>query len=209
MDLARRGYAVIDPSRLISSIRHDKSIDLQHEADLIKEIWVKATIVQKCLELGYNTWLIDGNMIPCNGSLPELPHSPYEFAAAKDVELLFVKSSPSSLQIWNDDYIHKVATKGKSLLESNSPLTRDKNFVYLAATALAEEGNIPLWRFDDSTYGLKLGHATRKSDSLTKMNIIFWDQSMTFASVLGELERMGMWLIDAESSCTSVVCHRR
>ncbi|URD76763.1 hypothetical protein MUK42_24984 [Musa troglodytarum] len=36
IDLARRGYPVVDTSQLVSSIRQVKSIDLEHETDIIK-----------------------------------------------------------------------------------------------------------------------------------------------------------------------------
>ncbi|KAG6512987.1 uncharacterized protein LOC121977175 [Zingiber officinale] len=202
LDLARRGYGVIDSNKLISSFGHDKSMDLQHEADFVRETWVKASIIQKCLEFGYDTWLIDGNMIPNGGSLPELPNSSCNLAVAKDVELLFVKSRPSSLKIWNSEYVHKMATASKFLLANNSQLMRDESFMHLIAMTLGEKE-----RFDHSSIGLKLGDATPKP-SESKANIIFWDRQMTTASVQVELERFGMWLIDAESSCTSVVCRR-
>ncbi|XP_074584646.1 uncharacterized protein LOC141840530 [Curcuma longa] len=207
VDLARRGYPVIDSNKLISSFGHDKSIDLQHEADFVKETWVKASIIQKCLEFGYDTWLIDGNMIPSGGSLPELPNSSYNLAVGKDVELLFVKSCPSSVKIWKGEYVHKVATASKFLIANNSQPTRDKSFMHLVAMTLGEKDNVLLSRFDHSNIGLKLGDATPKPPE-SKVNIIFWDRQMTTASVQLELQRFGMWLIDAESSCTSVVCHR-
>ncbi|URE24852.1 hypothetical protein MUK42_17626 [Musa troglodytarum] len=204
IDLARRGYPVIDADQLISGIRHDKSVYLEHETDIIREIWVKATIVRKCLELGYNLWLIDGNMIPGSGSLSELPHPAYDFVFAKDVGLLFVKSSPPSLKMWNDDYIHKVVAEWKSLTGSNSHVTEHKNFVYLARKALDDNADV---RVDDSAVGVKLGAVTvNRTES--KMNMVFWSQEMASALVQKELERLGMWSIDVDSSCVSDVCHK-
>ncbi|CAL9153639.1 uncharacterized protein LOC135587121 [Musa acuminata AAA Group] len=204
IDLARRGYPVIDADQLISSIRHDKSVYHEHETDIIREIWVKATIVQKCLELGYNLWLIDGNMIPGSGSLSELPHPSYDFVVVKDVGLLFVKSSPPSLKMWNDDYIHKVVAECKSLTGSNSHLMEHKNFAYLARKALDDNADV---RVDDSAVGVKLGAITMNRTE-SKMNMVFWSQEMASALVQKELERLGMWSIDVDSSCVSVVCHK-
>ncbi|CAL9114976.1 unnamed protein product [Musa textilis] len=208
IDLARRGYPVVDTSQLVSSIRQVKSIDLEHETDIIKEIWIKATTVQKCLELGYDLWLIDGNMIPGSGLLPELPNPSYDFAIAKNAELLFVKSSPSSLKTWNDDYIHKVAAECKSLIGTDSPEMEHKNFAYLAMRGLDENAGARLWRLDDSDIGVKLGYGSL-NDSESKLNMVFWDQEMALTSVQRELDRSGMWLIDVDSSCVSVVCHTR
>ncbi|CAL9750377.1 unnamed protein product [Musa acuminata subsp. burmannicoides] len=208
IDLARRGYPVVDTSQLVSSIRQVKSIDLEHETDIIKEIWIKATAVQKCLEFGYDLWLIDGNMIPGSGLLPELPNPSYDFAIAKNAELLFVKSSPSSLKTWNDDYIHKVAAECKSLTGTNSPEMEHKNFAYLAMRGLDENAGARLWRLDDSDIGVKLGYDTMNHTE-SKLNMVFWDQEMALTSVQRELDRSGMWLIDVDSSCVSVVCHKR
>ncbi|URD75247.1 hypothetical protein MUK42_10215 [Musa troglodytarum] len=190
IDLARRGYPVVDTSQLVSSIRQVKSIDLEHETDIIKEIWIKATTVQKCLELGYDLWLIDGNMIPGSGLLPELPNPSYDFAIAKNAELLFVKSSPSSLKTWNDDYIHKVAAECKSLIGTDSPEMEHKNFAYLAMRGLDENAGARLWRLDDSDIGVKLGYGSL-NDSESKLNMVFWDQEMALTSVQRELDRSG------------------
>ncbi|XP_064995193.1 uncharacterized protein LOC103978875 isoform X3 [Musa acuminata AAA Group] len=208
IDLARRGYPVVDTSQLVSSIRQVKSIDLEHETDIVKEIWIKATTVQKCLEFGYDLWLIDGNMIPGSGLLPELPNPSYDFAIAKNAELLFVKSSPSSLKTWNDDYIHKVAAECKSLTGTNSPEMEHRNFAYLAMRGLDENAGARLWRLDDSDIGVKLGYDTMNHTE-SKLNMVFWDQEMALTSVQRELDRSGMWLIDVDSSCVSVVCHKR
>ncbi|KAJ8493154.1 hypothetical protein OPV22_014875 [Ensete ventricosum] len=208
IDLARRGYPVVDTSQLVSSIRQVKSIDLERETDIIKEIWIKATTVQKCLELGYDLWLIDGNMIPGSGLLPELLNPSYDFAIAKNAELLFVKSSPSSLKTWNDDYIHKVAAECKSLIGTISPEMEHKNFAYLAMRALDENAGARLWRLDDSDIGVKLGYGTMNNTE-SKLKMVFWVPGMALTSVQRELDRSGMWLIDVDSSCVSVVCHKR
>ncbi|RWW58442.1 hypothetical protein BHE74_00034693 [Ensete ventricosum] len=207
IDLARRGYPVIDADQLISSIRHDTSVYLEHETDVIRETWVKAIIVQKCLELGYNLWLIEGNMIPGSGSLSELPHPSYDFVVAEDVGLLFVKSSPPSVKMWNDDYIHKVVAECKSLIGSNSHLMEHKNFVHLARKALNDNADVRVWKLDDSAVGEKLGAITMNRTE-SKMKMVFWSQEMASALVQKELERLGMWLIDLDSSCVSVVCHK-
>ncbi|RRT72820.1 hypothetical protein B296_00021249 [Ensete ventricosum] len=208
IDLARRGYPVVDTSQLVSSIRQVKSIDLERETDIIKEIWIKATTVQKCLELGYDLWLIDGNMIPGSGLLPELLNPSYDFAIAKNAELLFVKSSPSSLKTWNDDYIHKVAAECKSLIGTISPEMEHMNFAYLAMRALDENAGARLWRLDDSDIGVKLGYGTMNNTE-SKLKMVFWVPGMALTSVQRELDRSGMWLIDVDSSCVSVVCHKR
>ncbi|XP_064995185.1 uncharacterized protein LOC103978875 isoform X2 [Musa acuminata AAA Group] len=194
IDLARRGYPVVDTSQLVSSIRQVKSIDLEHETDIVKEIWIKATTVQKCLEFGYDLWLIDGNMIPGSGLLPELPNPSYDFAIAKNAELLFVKSSPSSLKTWNDDYIHKVAAECKSLTGTNSPEMEHRNFAYLAMRGLDENAGARLWRLDDSDIGVKLGYDTMNHTE-SKLNMVFWDQEMALTSVQRELDRSGIWTV--------------
>ncbi|URD72115.1 hypothetical protein MUK42_35779 [Musa troglodytarum] len=138
-------------------------------------------------------------MIPGSGLLPELPNPSYDFAIAKNAELLFVKSSPSSLKTWNDDYIHKVAAECKSLIGTDSPEMEHKNFAYLAMRGLDENAGARLWRLDDSDIGVKLGYGSL-NDSESKLNMVFWDQEMALTSVQRELDRSGLQCILGETN---------
>ncbi|OAY78306.1 hypothetical protein ACMD2_21700, partial [Ananas comosus] len=204
-DLARRGYAVIDANRLIHSIKsHNSVLNLEISGtDLMKEILVKAHLVKNCLESRYNLWLMDGNMIPISAKLPEPSDQLYDFLAARDLGLLFIKSSPTSLKFWIDGLVSMVAAQAsKSTIGGN-------NFMYFVNKALEARGNIRLRRLDEKAIAVKLGVNNMYNTTLNSgKNLIILPQDMQPASVEEELETLGMWLIDADSSCNAVFCHQ-
>ncbi|XP_038978751.1 uncharacterized protein LOC120109088 [Phoenix dactylifera] len=209
IDLAQRGYSVIDAKLLISSIGSDKSNGFEHfDMNLMKEIWVKANVVKKILELGYNLWVLDWNIIPISNPLLELPDPSYDFFAAKDVGLMYMKSSPSSLKVWVADFISNVAAVGKSLLGSNSISLEQKNFLYFATKALEDKGDVRLWQLDESSIGVRLGDDALNLSALDSRKMLFWSPGMSLTSVQRELENLDMWLIDGDSSCVAVFCHQ-
>lgn len=208
-DLARRGYPVIDAYLLFNSIGTDKSEGFEHSGvNLMREIWVKANVIKKLLELGYNLWVIDWNMIPMSDSLLEFPDPSYDVLAAKDVGLMYIKSSPSSRKAWDADFTSNVAMVGKSLIGSDSVSTEHKHFVYFATKALEDKGNVRLRRLDESTIGARLGYEAMNRTALEGGKMLFWPPEMSLATVQRELENLEMWLIDADSSCVAVVCHQ-
>lgn len=210
IDLARRGYPAIDANLLISSIGSDKSNGFEHsDMNLMKEIWVKANVIKRFLELGYHLWVLDWNIIPISNSILELPDPSYDFFAAKNVGLMYLKSSSSSLKVWCADFISNVAAVGKSLIGSNSVSLEHKNFVYFATKALEDKGDVRLWRLDESTFGVRLGYGAMNLSAGDSGKMLFWSPGTSLTSVQRELENLEMWLIDGDSSCVAVVCHQR
>lgn len=209
-DLARRGYTVIDSDQFINSIQSHKLTGEQSEISLMKEILVKANVVKRSLELGYDCWMMDGNLVPSTDFFTELPDSSYTVSASKNLELMLVKSSPSSSKIWVDDFASKIASTGTSLMASNSIPVEQRHFVYFAIEVLENTGTTKVLLFDESMIGVKIGgDDTINQKSLdSSKKFVFWSWKMTEDSVERDLKKLDMWLIDEDSSCISVVCHR-
>ncbi|XP_072985888.1 uncharacterized protein [Typha latifolia] len=202
MDLTRRGYPVIDASQLIYTIRGYTSLGSENSRkELVKEILVKANVIKYSLELGYNIWLIEGNVIPISATLPVPSDQSYDFFAALDSELLFIRSSQTSLSIWVDSFILKAATEG------NSVSMQYRSFIYLIAKALETKGALRLWRLNEWAIAINNMNPTTANES--GKNLVFWPHDMAWTSVQRELQRLDLWLIDVDSSCTAVFCHQR
>lgn len=209
LDLARRGYPVIDSDQLINSIRSYKSSGLQlSDEDVVKEIWVKASVIKKCLELGFDSWVIDGNAIPISGLFSKPMDPSYSFFAAKDVELMLVKSSPTSLKVWVDDFIFKVVAAGNPLMGSSSLSAEHRHFAYFATKALEDNAGVRVSRLDELDLGLNIGaDVAVQTSTKSGKKMVFWSREMALDSIQRELESLEMWLIDGDSSCVAVVCH--
>ncbi|KAJ6845790.1 uncharacterized protein M6B38_285675 [Iris pallida] len=208
-DLSRRGYPVIDSDKLISSISRKLTGLEQSDTDVIKEIGVKAVVLKRSLELSYDCWMIDGNILPAINLFDELPNQSYSFSAAKDVGLVFFKSSTTSLKIWVDDFVLKVVAAAKTMLENNSVSAEDKDFLHLITRTLKDTNSARVWRFDESKIGVKIGADTKHQKFLqNEKKLVFWSREATMDSVQRDLEELDMWLIDGDLSCVSVVCHQ-
>jgi hypothetical protein len=67
--------------------------------ETINGIVAKAYVINKFIENKYNTWVLDGSMLPTSDVLLESRDPNYDFCVAKNVELLYAKSSSSSEKI--------------------------------------------------------------------------------------------------------------
>ncbi|KAL0390758.1 UNVERIFIED_CONTAM: hypothetical protein Scaly_0432900 [Sesamum calycinum] len=106
------GHPVIDASQFSEFSQLAKSINFQDSTvELIKEVLVKAYATRKSLELGYSTWLLDGNMLPISSDsfFDSFGHS-NDFYIGKTAGLFFVRSSSSTLKIWADHFLYDVAS---------------------------------------------------------------------------------------------------
>ncbi|XP_024188283.1 uncharacterized protein LOC112192668 [Rosa chinensis] len=76
-DLARRGHPVITTNRFLESVGAHKLISMKHShVHTINEILVKVYVLQKCLQSGYSSWVVDGNMLPVSSdAFVESDHS--------------------------------------------------------------------------------------------------------------------------------------
>lgn len=207
VDLARRGYPVIDTGNFSDFSKLAKSINFQDSTmELFKEILVMASVTRKSLELGYSTWVLDGNMVPRNNDsfLDTFDHT-IDLYVGKSSRLLFVRSSSSTLKIWADDVPFKIAslveTLGKQSI-SNGPI-----FFY-AVEKLLEKQSVRFKNIDDMHLGLDFGTLHANSTSFHRENkFIIWPSETELNILQKQLAHLHLWFLDGESSCSSVVCH--
>ncbi|KAL6988548.1 hypothetical protein U1Q18_014300 [Sarracenia purpurea var. burkii] len=112
--------------------------------ELTKDILVKAFVVKKALELGYNAWVLDGNML--------------------DIKALFVRSSSSSKKVWAEDFIDTVAVMAESLKSKGLFSMDGGNFAYIVAKILEQKG-VKIKGIDEKSIGVNIdvGNLNRTS----------------------------------------------
>ncbi|KAF5193140.1 Transferase, transferring glycosyl groups protein [Thalictrum thalictroides] len=210
-DLARRGHPVIDSKKMLKSITDSKLKGLQRsQAELIQEILVQAYAIKTCLDSGYDSWMIDGNMLPLSSNVfSDMNDFSFDISAMENSKILFVRSSSTTAKIWGDKFIYEIAATAASLLGSYNSLSRDqRQFKYLMVKTLEEKG-VRIQKVDDLSFGLKIGadHANQTFVGVEK-KLIFWSSEMNLDLTQSSLGKLGMWVVDGNNSCTSVVCHQ-
>lgn len=197
--------------QFLDNVQAYKSMDFQQSSmELIKETLVKAYVVKKTLELGYNIWVLDGNMLPPSGDLFLDSIDPsYDLYVGKTFKILFVKCSSSAKKNWVDDNIYKVAMmvgteKGKDLFSMDGG-----NFVYIVAKVLEQKG-VKIKDIDEMSFGVNINASSNVNQTSLGdgKKMVFWSFKMGLDFIWKHLEELGMWIIDGDSSCSAVVCHQ-
>ncbi|PSR86755.1 Ubiquitin carboxyl-terminal hydrolase [Actinidia chinensis var. chinensis] len=197
LDFARQGHPVIDADQFLDNMQARKfkksSIEL-----------VKAYVVKKTLELGYNIGVMDGNTLPVSGDLfLDLIDPHYDFYFGNTFKVLLVKSSSSAKKIWVEDFIYKVA-----VMVESSKSKDDGNFVYIVAKLLEQMG-VKNKGIDEMSFDLSIDASNRNQTSLADgKKMVFWSYEMGTDLIRKRLEELGMWVVDGDSSCMAVVCHQ-
>ncbi|KAL0418444.1 UNVERIFIED_CONTAM: hypothetical protein Sradi_1257900 [Sesamum radiatum] len=208
LDLARRGHPVIDASQFSEFSQLAKSINFQDSTvELIKEILVKAYATRKSLELGYSTWLLDGNMLPISSDsfFDSFGHS-NDFYIGKTAGLFFVRSSSSTLKIWADHFLYDVASLVDTLRKQSGS---NDGMIISAVEKLLEKQKIAFKNLDDMQLGLDVStiHANQTLSHI-KNKFIFWSSGTELETIQRQLVLLDFWVVDSDSSCTAVVCHQ-
>ncbi|XP_077253859.1 uncharacterized protein LOC143892839 [Tasmannia lanceolata] len=197
-DLVRRGHPVIYAEQVINDIRRYKLMGFQgSDEELINEILVMAYVIRKCLEYEYNAWVIDGNLLPVSETFIDMTDISHDFMAAKDIELLFIRSSPTSTKIWVDDFIYKLASITDSLMHRGTLASDNRHFGYFAAKCLEEKGQ-RIKRLDEMIYGIKIDTSCVNRVSLKGgKKVFFWSSFMGLDLIQRRLEGVDMWAMKA------------
>ncbi|KAI3756690.1 hypothetical protein L1987_56512 [Smallanthus sonchifolius] len=198
LDLARRGNPVINVDACFDKLKEYKSIKLR------KEIIVKALVIKKALEMKYDTWVLDHEMVPVKADffLDSVKLDPtVDFYVAKRLGLLFARSSGSG--IWNDRFVNEIS------LMAEPTVSKDGGGFGFMVGKLLETKGVKLQRFDENL-GLSVkSDAGNDNGILLKNNtkVVFWSSDTGLSLVQNRLQSLGLWIIDAESHCTAVICH--
>lgn len=189
-DLARRGHPVIDANKFYNSIKARKSINFQEsELQLVKDIYVKSYVIKKSLELGYNSWLVVGYMVPYSSeSFVDSYSRSRDFFISKDKIVFFVRSSSSAKKFWVDQVIANLGKMSNRDYFARSAL----GFMYVLNDVLEDK----ITKFD---FGVDTkGNAVQKN--------VFWFPKEGSDLLKRELQNSSMWLVDDSLSCNAVVC---
>ncbi|KAF8661890.1 hypothetical protein HU200_056850 [Digitaria exilis] len=203
-DIAHRGYPVIDGIGFLDSIKLSSFLG---SGDFTKETLVKSYVIKACLDLGYNLWLLNGNMISFGSKLIEPSDQSVDFFSA-DVGMIFIRSSLESKKAWND----LIRSRVKAMYTSSdlSSSLKQKGSVSILIEVLASSAGARLGKLDEGFRVIELGPNTSyKSISEGQSNVLFWSHNMASDSVQKQLQNMGLWLIDSDSSCSAVICHQK
>jgi len=199
LDLARRGHPVIDVEGLFDSIMRSKT----SSPELIKDIMVKAYVVKKCLESGFDSWVVDWNILPLsNKFLLNSTDSKQEFYIDKGLGLFISRSSSSSCKIWG-----KFAANLESLVSEASPSSEYGNFVD-EVSKFSERQGLKLKSLDEASFALKLESIGVNQTLPKNTRMISWSTEAETDSVRNHLQELGIWIIDSDSSCKAVICHQ-
>lgn len=212
LDLARRGHPVIHTREFLNSIRDSKLKDLQgYQSELLQETLVKAYVIKKCLDLGYDSWVMASNVIPVSGDIfSNAKDLSYDASASRNSKILFVRNSPRISKIWNDVFIFKIGKVTDSMITSNKVALKTSHFSDLVVRALGKKG-AAIRRVDEMDWALEIGAQNANSTSIDdRKKLVYWlpkkaDTDVDF--IPKRLEDFGLWELDGDNSCASVVCH--
>ncbi|KAJ8450586.1 hypothetical protein Cgig2_020223 [Carnegiea gigantea] len=199
LDLARRGHPVIDMEGVFDSIIRRKT----SSPDLIKDIMVKAYVVKKCLESGFDSWVVDWNiLLLSNDFLLNSIDPKQEFYSGKGLGFFLARSSLSSCKIWG-----KFATNLESLVSEPSPSSEYGNFVDIVSKFSGRQG-LKLTSLDGASFTLKLGSVGFNQTLPENTKMISWSPEAETDSVQNHLQELGIWIIDSDLSCKAVICRQ-
>ncbi|XP_076899140.1 uncharacterized protein LOC143552919 [Bidens hawaiensis] len=192
LDLARRGHPVVNVDAFFDMLKEYKSSSLR------KENIVKALVVKTALEMKYDTWVLDHNMVPVKADFfvdSVKLSSTVDFYVGKRLGLLFARSSGSG--IWNDRFVNEIAKSADG-----------GGFGFMAGNLLERKG-VSFQRLDKGL-GFSVEIDAGNDTGLLLKNdtkAVFWSSDTGSGLVQNKLESLGLWIIDGESNCKAVICH--
>lgn len=200
LDLARRGHPVIDVDQFYNSM------NIQHSSkEAIKEILVIANVIKKSLELKYNFWMVDSNIVPLSSNLLlDFPDPSVNFHFGKNSECLYIKYSSASLKIWAAaDFVHEVVAMADSFSFKDS-VSLGNRYVQVVERLL-EKYRVKYDRTGDWLFGL--GSDSNQTSLGNGKKFVSWPSDLDLQVIGQKLVQLGLWAVDNEFSCTAVVCH--
>ncbi|GAB2234287.1 hypothetical protein Droror1_Dr00003534 [Drosera rotundifolia] len=204
VDLARRGHPVVDVDNLFEDITSYSGLKIQtSNTELIKEVMVTAHIVSKCLGFGFDSWVVNGNMlVSSNYPTLEFVDPTCDFYVSKASGFFFVRSTASTMKIWDKNFLFRLAKTHQQLVKDDP-----KNFVIIVSKKLDEQG-VKYKSVDGLGSILQLDQVNaNKGSSVDTKKTIFWFSDTGFDHIKKSLDELGLWIVE-EEACRAVVCHR-
>ncbi|KAJ6906872.1 hypothetical protein NC652_024316 [Populus alba x Populus x berolinensis] len=155
-------------------------------AGLMKNILVNAYVIKKCLENGYDSLIVDANMLFLS-KVQEFIDPTNDFYAGKSLGFFFVRSSSSAQEIWAG-LLKKVAATIVKLLEQNG---------------------VRIHRVDEASVGIQIHAYTSNQSSVEAgKKMVYWFAGTGVDLIQKRLQELSLWVVDGDSSCSAVVCHQ-
>ncbi|KAK9110248.1 hypothetical protein Sjap_018308 [Stephania japonica] len=210
LELARRGHPVIDSVQLLNSNNDHKLKSIKRsEPESIEEILVKAHVMEACISSGYNCWLTNGNVLPINtDSFYNADDVSSDISIAKDVELLFVRSSSMTMKLWTEEFSRRIAAMANTMVSKYS-LSRDRmRLSYFMMKSLTEKG-MSVARVNELSFCVKIDTDVGNKTSIELgKKMVSWSSETDTVFTRKRLEDLGLWVVDGDFTCIAVVCHQ-
>jgi hypothetical protein len=133
-----------------------------------------------------------------------------DFFTAESMDLMFIRSSQGSRKIWNDHFISRVADSVMSPKSDFVASQKHVDFVHILTEAMGNNGGVKLGKLNEEIMVMELGpNMSNRSLSDGQSKMLFWPHNMASDSVQRHLRNVNLWLIDSDSSCSTVVCSQK
>ena len=87
-------------------------------------------------------------------------------------------------------------------------LPRDsRNFASVMAKLLEQKG-VRVKRMDKRSFGMEIGNQNGNQTLETNKKVVYWSRELDPDSIQKRLQEFSLWVIDNDSSCIAVVCHK-
>lgn len=208
MDLARRGHPVIDVDEFLEDAGARNLIASQDsDVEKFKGILVKAYFMKKCMDLHYNTLLVDGNMIFDSFDTLLQPFDlSFDLTYGKNLGFSFVRYSSAQKRL-ADIFVREAQAVVSSPRNEITLHGEDKRMLDMVAEALERKG-MRIKRVEDGSIAVNIIKSnTNKSSVDVRGKILYWPHGASSELIQRQLGGAGMWSLDGDSSCMAVVCH--
>ncbi|KAL0842998.1 hypothetical protein Bca101_016243 [Brassica carinata] len=190
-DLARRGHPVIDADMFIKS--------KTWYTDSVKEAMGNAYVVEKCLELGYSTWVLSSNaLLVDDGLLLDRIRSEYDFYIEESSGVLIVQSSPATQKLWSNELMPSVVS---SATKNPSP-KQGPDFIRLVKKLVEQKGKMV-----KTVEAMSIAVNQSLGDGLDGKPVVYWSPEVGSSTIQTKLAELNLWLVDDDLSCKAVICH--
>ncbi|CAF1697179.1 unnamed protein product [Brassica napus] len=192
-DLARRGHPVIDADMFIKS--------KASYTDSVKEAYV----VEKCLQLGYSTWVFSSNVLLVDKGLllDRIRSEEYDFYIGESSGVLIVQSSLATQKLWSNELMPSIVS---SATKNPSP-QHGLDFIHLVKELLEQKGKkVKTVETMSIAENINVRSVNQwLEDGLDGKPVVYWSHEVDSNTIQTKLVELDLWLVDDDLSCKAVI----
>ncbi|CAN8299432.1 unnamed protein product [Cochlearia groenlandica] len=193
-DLSRRGHPVIDGDMFLDKLIKSKTL----YPNSVKKALRNAYVVQKCLELGYNTWVVSSNALLVNKVQLLGRISPkHDFYVGESSGILIVQSSSVTQKLWSNKFLQRIASTNQSV-----------DFVQLVKELVKQKGK-RIKALETMSIAENINAKSVNQTLGDGKPVVSWSPKIGSNIIRTKLVELNLWLIDDDLSCKAVVCHHK